>query len=253
MNELEPQAWQLLRLAAQLAPVTIPKGLIVAVFALLAAGAGSPDRLTGERDANRALHDAHDDGLWRFDPGTRNVDVHVLVRQAATILDPDPGQQLTTRTVAIDALTRTLGATADDVRRHPAIALEAQHARYLVSTTRDPDLTPDAVDLLSMLAKYDFVAGRYASARDLYRRIYDILRRIQGEDHSDTLTHAGNLAGTLRALGDFAEARDLDQRIYDTFRRALGEDDPRTLGSAGRLAEVLRGLGDLAGARDLQS
>ena len=100
--------------------------------------------MPGERDANRALHDAHGDGLWRFDPDTRNVDVHVLVRQAATILDPRPGQQPATRTAAIAALTAALAAAADDIRRHPAIALEAQHARYMASTIPDPDLTADA-------------------------------------------------------------------------------------------------------------
>ena len=93
LNGLGAQAWQLLRLAAQLAPVAIPKDLIAAVFARLADGADSPDPVPGERDANRALHDAHGDGLCRFDPDTHNVDVHVLVRQAATILDPHTGQQ----------------------------------------------------------------------------------------------------------------------------------------------------------------
>ena len=162
LNGLGAQAWQLLRLAAQLAPVAIPKDLIAAVFARLADGADSPDPVAGERDANRALHDAHGDGLWRFDPGTHNVDVHVLVRQAATILDPDPGQQPATRTAVIVAVTAALAAVAGDIRRHPAIALEAQHARYMASTIPDPDLTADALDLLSWLGRYDYEAGRYS-------------------------------------------------------------------------------------------
>ena len=41
LNGLGSRAWQLLRLAAQLAPVAIPKGLIAAVFARLADGADS--------------------------------------------------------------------------------------------------------------------------------------------------------------------------------------------------------------------
>jgi hypothetical protein len=90
LNGLGSQAWQLLRLAAQLAPAAIPKGLIAAVFADLADGSDSQDPVAGERAADRALLDAHGDGLWRFDPHTHNVDVHVLVRQTVTILDPDP-------------------------------------------------------------------------------------------------------------------------------------------------------------------
>jgi hypothetical protein len=202
LNELGAPAWQLLRLAAQLAPVAIPKDLTAAVFADLADGADSQDRLAGERDANRALHDAHGDGLWRFDPGTRNMDVHVLVRQAAAILDPHPGQQPATRTAAIAALTAALAAAADDVRGHAAIALEVQHARYMASAIPDPGLTAGALGLLRWLAHYDYRAGRYASARDLQQRTYDTFRRVLGEDRPDTLTSASSLARTLHALGD---------------------------------------------------
>ena len=251
LNDLGSQAWQLLRLAAQLAPVAIPKGLIAAVFARLADGADSPDPMAGERNANRALHDAHGDGLWRFNPVTYDVDVHVLVRQAATILDPHPGQQSAIRTVAIAALTAALAAATDDVRQHPAIALEAQHARYMTSTIVDPDLTAGAFDLQTWLARYDYWAGRYASARDLFQRTYDTNRRVLGDDHPNTLGSANNLADTLRALGDLTRARDLLQRTYDTLRRVLGDDHPDTLTSASNLAETRRALGDLNGARDL--
>ena len=251
LNALGAAAWQLLRLAAQLAPVAIPKGLIAAVFGRLASGADMQDPLAGERDANRALLDAHGDGLWRFDPDTRNVDVHVLVRQAAAILDPDPGQQPGIRTAAIAALTTALAAAADDTRRHPGIALEAQHARHMASAIPDPDLTGDALDLLEWLGRYDYRAGRYTSARDLYQRTYDTCRHGKGDDHPDTLTSANNLASTFWALGDLAGARDMLQRTYDIFRRILGEDHPDTLTSASTLAETLRALGDPAAARHL--
>ena len=122
MNDLGSHAWQLLRLAAQLAPVAISKDLIAAAFTRLADGSDSQNPLAGEREANRALHDAHGDGLWRFDPDTHNVDVHVLVRQTAAILDPERGRQPATRTAAIAALTAALAWAADDIRRHPAIA-----------------------------------------------------------------------------------------------------------------------------------
>ena len=256
LNALGSQAWQLLRLASQLAPVAIPKGLIAAVFADLADGADTQSRLVaGERDVNRALHDAHGDGLWRFDPGTHNVDVHVLVRQAATILDPQPGQQPATQTAAITELTAALDFAADDVRRHPAIALEAQHARYMASTAPDSDLAAllAGVDaLLNTLAEYDFRAGRYASARDLAQRIYDIDRRVLGDDDPETLKSANNLTETRRAVGDVAGVRDVQQRTYDTLSQVLGDDHPDTLDSAVSLALTLGDLGDLTGARDLQ-
>ena len=177
--------------------------------------------------------------------------MHVLVRQAAVILDPDPSQQLATRTAAIAALTAALAAAADDIRGHPAIALEAQHARYIASTTPDPGLTADALDLLGWLGRYDYRAGRYASARDLQQRTYDTFRRVLGEDHPDTLESANNLAVMLEDLGELRGARDLQQRTYDSCRRVFGEDHPNTLTSANNLASTLRALGDLGGARDL--
>jgi tetratricopeptide (TPR) repeat protein len=244
LNGLGSRAWKLLRLAAQLAPVAIPEGLVAAVFARLAKGADRQDPVAGERAASRALHDAHGDGLWRFDPGTHDVDVHVLVRQAATILDPHPRRQPTTRTAAIAALRAALASAADDIRRHPAIALEAQHARHMASTTPDPDLTADALGLLGWLGRYDHRAGRYASARDLQQRTYDTCRRILSEDHPDTLASANNLASTLRVLGDLTGARDLHKRTYDTCRRVLGDDHPNTLTSATNLAVALHDLGD---------
>ena len=251
LNKLSPPAWQLLRLAALLAPVAIPKDLIAAVFAQFTDGADSQDPVAGERDASRALLDGHGDGLWRFALGTRDVDVHVLVRQAATILDPDPGQQPATRTAAIAALTAALAAADDDIRRHPDIALEAQHARHIASTIPDPGTTFGALGLLGWLGRYDYQAGRYASARDLQQRTYDTRRRILGEDHPDTLTSAGNLAGTLLALGDLSGARDLIQHTYDILRRVQGEYHPDTLTGANNLAATLQALGDLRGARDL--
>ena len=50
--------------------------------------------------------------------------------------------------------------------------------------------------------------GDVAGARDLLQRTYDTRRRVLGEDHSATLTSAGNLAETLRALGDLAAGTD---------------------------------------------
>ena len=98
-------------------------------------------------------------------------------------------------------------------------------------TSRRPSRTPISPPTLwtcsTWLGLYDYGAGRYASARDLQQRTYDTLRRILGEDHPDTLTSANNLAENLRDLGDLAGARDLHQRIYDTRRRVLGEEPSR--------------------------
>ncbi|MBL7497995.1 tetratricopeptide repeat protein, partial [Frankia sp. CNm7] len=76
-------------------------------------------------------------------------------------------------------------------------------------------------------------------------------RRILGEDHPDTIMAAGNLAITLRDLGDHAAARALKEDVFARRRRILGEDHPATLMAAGNLAITLRDLGDYAAARVL--
>jgi hypothetical protein len=93
--------------------------------------------------------------------------------------------------------------------------------------------------------------GRYAEARDLHQDVLDSARRLQGEDHPDTLVYANQLGIDLRRLGEVQAARDLDRDILDRRRRVLGEDHPDTLASASSLAHDLRELGEVQAARDL--
>jgi tetratricopeptide (TPR) repeat protein len=62
----------------------------------------------------------------------------------------------------------------------------------------------------------------------------------------------GNLAETLRAVGDLAGARSLQEAALETERRILGDEHPGTLTSISNLALTLSALGDLAGARSFQ-
>ena len=61
------------------------------------------------------------------------------------------------------------------------------------------------------------------AARDLHQQTLDIVRRVLGDEHPNTLTSMNNLAATLQELGDLEAARDLHQRTLDIFRRVLGE------------------------------
>ncbi len=257
LNALGVQAWQLLRLAAQLAPVAIPRRLIAAAFAVLSARGQEPAQpaeaadLAGERMVSQALHDAHGDGLWRFDMQTQNVDVHVLVRQAALAIDPARDREPAVRAAAITALLEPLARVREDVRQHGAVVLDAQHARHLAETadTNRPDL--DSLLLMELVGEYDYFAGRYAPARDMHRRVHAV--SLHGEA-GDALARraASYLARDLADLGDLTGARDLRRHIYEANLQAFGADDRRTFGSASDLADSLRSLGEVAAARDLQ-
>ena len=72
-------------------------------------------------------------------------------------------------------------------------------------------------------------------------------RRDLGEDHSDTLAAASDLAVSLRAAGEYQAARELGEDTLARRRRVLGEDHPDTLASADGLAISLRAVGGLPG------
>ena len=70
-------------------------------------------------------------------------------------------------------------------------------------------------------------------------------RRVQGEDHPDTLTSASNLVMLLGRLGEHQAARELNDDIITRRRRLLGDEHPQTI-MAGAFDLILRGL-DLGG------
>jgi Flp pilus assembly protein TadD len=82
--------------------------------------------------------------------------------------------------------------------------------------------------------------------------VLEARKRLQGDEHPDTLTSMNNLAGTLKAQGDLPGARRLQEAVLKAMKRLLGDEHPDTLGSMSNLAITLQGQGDLLGARRLQ-
>jgi tetratricopeptide repeat protein len=72
-----------------------------------------------------------------------------------------------------------------------------------------------------------------------------------GDDHPDTLTSAGNLAGVLFHLGERQQARELAEDTLARQRRALGDDHPSTLQTAYNVTVVLLDGRNLLAARKL--
>ncbi|MGY1667976.1 FxSxx-COOH system tetratricopeptide repeat protein [Geodermatophilus sp. SYSU D00696] len=246
LDRLGDDAWTLLRLAGQLAPTAIPRQLIADVFARRAPSDDEPDStdIDVEDAVDGALLDPHRDGLYSVDPATQTVLVHVLVRAAATLLDPHPDHQAPIRAAAVAALLDQFDDAATDVRRHPALTDLAAHVRHL---TAGPDALGDegSVDLLGWLAGYDHEAGRPALAAQEWERTLADYERMLGPDHPTTLTNRGNLANSYRAAGRLAEALPLLERTLADCERMLGTNHPNTLTSRNNLAEGYRDTGRL--------
>jgi hypothetical protein len=92
-----------------------------------------------------------------------------------------------------------------------------------------------------LLAFVSRQTGRYREARGLDEAILNRRRRVQGDDHPDTLQAATNLAIDLRALGENEAARELDKDVLARRRRVQGDDHPDTLRSVAEVLAALRG------------
>lgn len=241
LDALGPDGWLLLEMAGRLGPLPIPRRLLLDAFGALSSESDA------EATLGRALLDRHSDGLWRYDPTSQSVSVHVLVRAAA--LDVSPIYR--SRSAIHMAVSRALIAAlkdGQDPRSHRRLQAVGEHARYTASLV-DSDLTN--LGLIDWLAAYEYAAGRYRAAAELHRRIYELFRSSHGDDHPSTLDSAGSLGLDLVEAGELAEAAELLQRVYDARRQSLGDDHPDTLRSASNLAGLMNRRGDITGAAEL--
>jgi tetratricopeptide (TPR) repeat protein len=245
LQALGPDAWQLLRLAAMLAPAPMPRHLIGSVFQRLGHEGGDAAELA----VNRALHDPHRDGLWRHDPDSASVTVHVLVAAAAAALDPEAESRERTRQAARITLTEMFRECATDIRQHQALMGVGPHARHLISGTgRLEEVT---ANLLCWIARYDLEAGRAAASAEQYERLLPWQEEALGPEHPDTLTSRNNLARAYQDAGRLAEAVALYERTLADCERLLGPEHPATLTSRNNLALAYQDAGRLAEALPL--
>jgi Tetratricopeptide repeat len=74
---------------------------------------------------------------------------------------------------------------------------------------------------MDAIANYRGSSGRYAAARDLYRRVLDARERVLRPEHPGILAARSNLAGWTGEAGDAAAARDLCAWLLPVFERCL--------------------------------
>jgi hypothetical protein len=79
---------------------------------------------------------------------------------------------------------------------------------------------------MSNLADTLRTQGDLAGARKLQEEVVDIVCRVLGPEHPNTLTSMRNLAVTRQAQGDLKGARDLQEETLDTVRRMFGPGMP---------------------------
>ena len=73
----------------------------------------------------------------------------------------------------------------------------------------------------------------------MFRRQHEVMMRVHGAEHPDTLTSAGNLAMSLSDQGKYADAERIEREVHEVEKRVLGAEHPATLTSASNLASYL--------------
>jgi hypothetical protein len=238
---LDKAGLDFLRLASRLAVDAIPPDLVIDIFAAV----DELDQNAARRRAVAAMYDASSRSLAEItDDGAYQV--HALISRTIRLLEPASRRAEELADTAATALSDRLFAAADE--RVAADSATLAHARHLAAAVDDQAQAA----LLHAVAHHDYDRGDYRSARALQERAMDVMRRLLGEEHLDTLSAMNNLAETLRAQGELDRARDLGEQVLDVTWRMLGDEHPHTLTSMNNLASTLSEQGDLTGARELQ-
>ena len=94
-------------------------------------------------------------------------------------------------------------------------------------------------------------AGRLSEAIPLFEQILTDRIRIQGNDHTDTMTSRDNLAEAYQETGRLNEAITLYEQTLADSTRILGDDHPNTLASRNNLAGAYKSDGRLSEAINL--
>ena len=77
--------------------------------------------------------------------------------------------------------------------------------------------------------------GRWKEAEELELRVMEVMRRVLGDEHPNTLKSVGNLVDTYRHQGRWKEAEELALQVLEKQNNVLGDSHPDTFATAARV------------------
>ena len=95
------------------------------------------------------------------------------------------------------------------------------------------------LDVQGNLASTYQKLGRHERALEIYRDLYSVTLKLEGEEHKSTLVDAFNYAHCLSKLNSHAEAKALLRKVMPVARRVLGDSDDLTLKVRSQYAQSL--------------
>ncbi len=224
-DKLESRAQATAILLAQLAPAPIPK----AFFNSLPQDWKSP----AIRTALRSRH---------FVTGDDELSLGVMHKLVGDFL-----RNLTEelQTEMHDTACSAVAAFMTDDRysnpRHwPMMKLLRPHAYFLLERAAQIGTVGTKTLLVgAAAAQLALDQAEYAEHRRLWEQMVEILMRVRGSEHPDTLLAMDYYAKALRLHGDYRRARSFEEQAIETKARLLGADHPDTLRAMSDLADTL--------------
>jgi hypothetical protein len=245
LNQTAPEAADLLRFLASLAPEPVP-------LDLLRPSEGLKTQLFLEDSSllkpllagSLTVHDAVA-ALRRYSlvtqAGPGLVLVHRLVQ--AVTLDHMPDEEV--------AQWRQAAAVLIEAAIPPDIMLPTAWSTCAALLPHVQEVLADHSRGIAKMAAYLGWSGSYAAARDLLAKVVDARTKMLGVEHPLTLKARHSMAYWTGMAGDAAGARDQLAALLLLQERVLGSEHPETLTARGNLAGWSGQAGDPVAARDL--
>ncbi|MFD4561632.1 tetratricopeptide repeat protein, partial [Streptomyces sp. NPDC058469] len=239
LEEQDPRAVEILRIAAWYAPTGIPRSL----FEPLAEDPVDLAQLLG------LLADYSMITLDRT-----GVGIHRLVQMVARTSsadDPhrDQARILAARERATELMLDELpGDPSGNVEGWPTWRALLPHVEAILDAFEPGEDTVEIDVILTLMGQFLQEQGQLSQATDYLSRSLAAATRLFGEDDPSTLTSRNNLAGAYEASGDVVRAIRLYERVLEDCVRVLGGDHPSTLTSRNNLAGAYEASGDVVRA-----
>jgi tetratricopeptide (TPR) repeat protein len=99
------------------------------------------------------------------------------------------------------------------------------------------------LEAIFTLARVYACQGLWKEAKELHVQVMETRKRVEGEEHPDTLMSMSYLADVYQNQGRRKEAEELEVQVMETRKRVLGQEHPDTLLSMRNLAFIFKSQG----------
>ncbi|KAJ4286311.1 hypothetical protein N0V90_013345 [Kalmusia sp. IMI 367209] len=140
----------------------------------------------------------------------------------------------------------------DDHANRSVWRMYLPHAKYVLESDFEEDLSNEKTDLLWKFGKCTQSDRRYEDAEMAYTKFMERRKRVLGEEHPGTLACMNDLAIVYGDQDRWEEAEELELQVLEKTKRSHGEEHRNTLTSMNNLALVFSNQGRWKEAEELQ-